>query len=233
MGTVLKGLSKSGSRQGAEMAEGQLRRMLNLQNQEKWKDLEVNTIHYTTVLQAYANAGDPTSAQRLLMEMLQEAVMNGNERVLPNIRSFNAVLSAWSKSSMPNAYEMAEELIRRVLQLHENGVLKEPPDTVSYNCLLATLAKRPHQVPDPVATAETLVQDLLQRSASNPTDASCQPTLVTFNALIRILEANNPPDKNDKLKFWIETARKYGIEEGRFLRDREKHPTKYLKRKDT
>jgi pentatricopeptide repeat protein len=228
IGTVLKGLSKSGSRQAAEKAEGLLRRILDLQNLEQWSDLEVNTIHYTTVLQAYANAGDPESAQRLLMEMLREAVMNGNENVRPNIRSFNAVLSAWSKSSSSDAYEAAEELFRRVAQLYENGVLKEPPNTVCYNCLLTTLAKRTKQVSDPVAKAESLVEDLLQRSALNPKDSSFEPTQVTFTALFRILEASNHPDKNDKTKYWLDTAKKYGIEDGRILPDYNKFQAKPL-----
>ena len=214
VGTVLKGLSKSGSRQGAAKAEGLLRRIIELQNTEQFKDLEVNTIHYTTVLKAYANAGDPESAQRLLMEMLREAVMNGKEQVRPNIRSFNAVLSAWSKSSSPDAYDVAEELFRRVVELHENGVLKEPPNTVCYNCLLTSLAKRSKHVSDPVAKAEALVEDLLRRLASNPTDSSFEPTQVTFTLLFRILEASNHPEKDGKVERWLQTAKRYGVMEG-------------------
>ena len=219
LGTVLKGLSKSGSRQGAAKAEGLLRRMIDLQNTEQFKDVEVNTIHYTTVLQAHANAGEPESAQRLLMEMLREAIMNGKEQVRPNIRSFNAVLSAWSKSSSSDAYDISEELFRRVVELHENGVLKEPPNTVSYNCLLTALAKRSKQVLDPVTKAEALVEDLLRRLASNPTDSSFEPTQVTFTLLFRILEASNHPEKHDKVEQWLQAAKRFGLEVGQLGRD--------------
>jgi len=251
VGTVLKGLSKSGSLHGAVEAEKLLRRMLELQNTEYWKDfLEVNTIHYTTVIQAYANAGDPEGALRLLMEMLQESIMNGKDEIRPNLRTFNAVLAAWSKSSSSSStldayyyYEMAEELFRRMGQLHENGILKDPPDVMSYNSLLTSLAKcstrqvtgrrLPSSSPsfDPVEKAETLVTDLLQQSSSHPNNPSLKPTLVTFTTLFQILETKttSPPEETmkKKIKFWRDTAKKFGFHHDRLVGQEEEghiHP---------
>lgn len=219
IGTVLKGLAKSGSSQGAEKAEALLRRIVNLDGEEQWQDLEVNTIHYTTVIQAYTNAGDAESAQRLLMEMLKEFVMNGNEKLRPNVRSFNTVLSAWAKSTLPHAHEKAEELFRRMGELHENGVLEDPTDTISYNCLLNSLSKRARNIPNALERAEVIVNDLLQRWSSEKANASQQPTVVTFTSLFRILAVSNLPDKKEKAHFWLQRAKEVGVDDDRFLLD--------------
>ena len=218
IGTVLKAWSKSGSIQGAHKAEELLRRIIELRKEEQWKYLNVNTIHYTTVLNAYANAGEPEHAQRLLREMFEESLVHGNSEVQPNIRSFNAVLSAWSKTSAPDAFQSAEELLVRMGELYENGALEGPPDTISYNCVLNTLAKNVNRVPDAVEKAESLVNNLLKRLASSGSVAF-RPTVVTFTALVRIIAASNLPDKSAKATYWLEKAKELGVTDERFLLD--------------
>lgn len=230
IGTVLKAWSKSGNIQGAEKAEALLRRIIQLKSDDaQWQDLEVNTIHYTTVVSAYANAGEPEPAQRLLREMFEEYLVRGNSKVKPNIRSFNSVLSAWSKTSSPDAFESAEELFVKMGELYESGALEEPRGVISYNCLLNALAKNTHRVSDAVDKAESLLSDLLQDSKSDPSNISMHPTLVTFTALFRILAASNHPEKAEKATQWLEKAKEHGISDERFLLDQ--YHTRLLRQK--
>ncbi len=227
IGTVLKAWLKSGSIQGAEKAEALLRQIIQLTTHQEWSDLEVNTIHYTIVLNTYANAGDAESAERLLREMYEEYLVQGNSNVRPNLRSFNAVLVAWSKTPLPDAFASAEALFTQMEELYQSGALEEPRSVISYNCLLNTLAKNENFVTDAVDKAEALVHDLIQQSGSDPSKQSMKPTAITMTALLRILGASNHPEKVEKVTYWLQKANELGISDERFLLDQ--YRTKVLR----
>ena len=216
IGTVLKGLARSNSLPGAEKAEALLRRIKELQTHPGWKDkIQLNTIHYTTVLSAFATAGHPEEAQRILQEMYEESLLQGSDQIRPNIRSFNSVLSAWSHATPgPDVFESAEKIFNKMDELYESGVLKERRDIVSYNSLLSTLLKNHDRVPDAVDKAETLMNDLLERSII--------PTAVTFTTLFRILASKQQPETEEKVDSWLQRAQEYGFQDTRFLLDQYK-----------
>ena len=216
IGTVLKGLARSNSLPGAEKAEALLRRIKELQTHPGWKDkIQLNTIHYTTVLSAFATAGHPEEAQRILQEMYEESLLQGSDQIRPNIRSFNSVLSAWSHATPgPDVFESAEKIFNKMDELYESGVLKERRDIVSYNSLFSTLLKNHDRVPDAVDKAETLMNDLLERSII--------PTAVTFTTLFRILASKQQPETEEKVDSWLQRAQEYGFQDTRFLLDQYK-----------
>lgn len=220
IGTVLKSWRRSGSAQGAQKAEALLRRIIQLSKHDQWKDLEVNTIHYTTVLDAYANAGDATSAERLLREMYEQYMIHGNSKVRPNVRSFNAVITAWSRTFSPEAFASADALFVKMEELHQSGALEEPRTAVTYNWLLNTLARNSRHVVDAVEKAEALVDDLIRRFESNSSNESImKPSAVTIAALLRILAASHHPARDEKVSFWLKRAQEIGISDERFLLD--------------
>ena len=227
-GTVIKAWAKSGSIKLAQKAEDLLRRVLTLRDDHGWDHLQVNTILYTSVLSAYARAGDPESAERLLREMFQEFV-GGNQDVQPNIYSINTVLFGWSKSSLPTAFESVEVLFRSIDNLLESGAIVEEPDAVTYNNLLSTLA-RTRQVPvDAVAKAEDLVVEMQEEAL--------RPTIHTFKSLLRILASKNDSERDVKIEYWLSEARKLKIRDYRsleeqFLRgEKERRPTNARERR--
>jgi pentatricopeptide repeat protein len=214
---VINAWARSGSSSAAEKAEALFRRVQELDESE-WPDVKPNTIMYTSVIKAWANAGDPDRAELLLKQMYEDYMLHGNSEVKPNKFSFNSVLSAWSKSSSPNAVDSAEALLRKMTELKKHGVLDSSPDVVSYNCILHTLAKR-RSYPQAVAKAESLMEEMIE-IATETGDKSVVPNLITYTALFRILAAASAlPDTAERAKKWLDRAKEHGISDDRFLLD--------------
>ncbi|KAL7433138.1 hypothetical protein ACHAXM_003445 [Skeletonema potamos] len=109
----------------------------------------LNSTVYNALLQAYANAGDTSSAERLLERMislhsrsLKEGGGGPFRNVSPNTRTFNVVLNTWAKKGTREAGAKANELLRIMEDMstvHEDGI--NQPDTISYNTVLAAWSK--------------------------------------------------------------------------------------------
>ncbi|KAL3807421.1 hypothetical protein ACHAXA_011552 [Cyclostephanos tholiformis] len=107
-----------------------------------------NALTYNSLLQAYANAGDASSAEGVLLSMislhsssLREEGGGGSFRyVRPNTRTFNVVLNALAKGEGGDGGVRASELLTRFLELGSNGDGPRP-DVISYNTVLAAWSK--------------------------------------------------------------------------------------------
>jgi pentatricopeptide repeat protein len=200
--TVINAFARSGSDEAAERAEKLLELAHTLHN-DGWSGAEPNAVMYTSVIKAWAKAGNPDRAELLLKRMYEDYTLNGNTNVKPNIWSFNTVLAAWSKGSPTGAVESAEKLLRKMIDLNEQGILDSRPDTVSYNCLLHTLARKRKSFPDASAKAESLVEEMLE-IAKATRDKAVLPNEITFTALFKILNSCGPDDKAERAKYWAE-----------------------------
>lgn len=195
-GTVIHGLAGSKSLQAAERAEAWLRRLQALHSSGgDWSDVRPNTVIYTSVIHAWANAGRADRAEALLREMYEESVLRGDGGgggshadfgVAPTLRTFNTVLAAWAKSSAPHSVRSAELLLRTMVELDAGGGSgRVAPDLVSYNCLLSALARR-RRDPDSLAKAEEVMERLLELGET--TNPAMTPNRITYAALFRIIE---------------------------------------------
>jgi pentatricopeptide repeat protein len=199
---VINAFARSGSDDAAERAEKLLELAQTMHN-DGWIGAEPNAVMYTSVIKAWAKAGNPDRAELLLKRMYEDYTLNGNTNVKPNIWSFNTVLAAWSKGSPTGAVESAEKLLRKMIDLNEQGVLDSRPDTVSYNCLLHTLARKRKSFPEASVKAESLVEEMLE-IAKTTRDEAVLPNEITFTALFKILNSCGPVDKADRAKYWAE-----------------------------
>lgn len=112
-----------------------------------------NPVVYNTMIQSYANIGDASSAEAILDRMislysssLQENLGSGAFRsVRPNTRTFNMVLNAWSKKGGPECGGRALAIWKRLgkiaLEEERNGETYSRPDVITFNTVLAALAK--------------------------------------------------------------------------------------------
>ena len=108
-----------------------------------------NTSVYNTILQAYANVGDATSAEAILESMISlhsSSLKNGGggpfQNVCPNTRTFNVVLNAVAKGDPNHAGLRAKKILDRLEKMMEsrgNDGLR--PDIISYNSVLAAWSK--------------------------------------------------------------------------------------------
>jgi pentatricopeptide repeat protein len=217
--SVINAWGKSGSAMAVEKAEALLWRVHDLHENSGWPDdSKPNDIMYTSVISAWAKAGNPDRAELILKNMYEDCMLHGNTNVKPNNWAFNSVMFAWSKSPSPLAVDSAEALLRKMIELNENGVLDSRPDVVSYNILIQTILRRKMNYPEAVAKAESLVQEMIEIEATTGF-AGVMPNLITYTALFRILAASHLPDRAEKAKYWLEKAKEHGISEDRFLLD--------------
>jgi len=112
-----------------------------------------NPVVYNTMIQSYANIGDASSAEAILDRMislysssLQENLGSGAFRsVRPNTRTFNMVLNAWSKKGGAECGGRALSIWKRLniiaLEEERNGETYSRPDVITFNTVLAALAK--------------------------------------------------------------------------------------------
>ncbi len=108
--------------------------------------LRPNSYSYTAVLEAYAGADvcsvkDATMAEKL-MELMIDAAKDGDESMRPNSKSFLALIRTWGSvwDSSHNGIEIgpikAERCLTRMRQLHDDNIIKEPPNVYHHNAIL-------------------------------------------------------------------------------------------------
>jgi len=210
-GTLIKGLSKSNAVSHAEEAERWLRRLEEIHEEQQQTfsgggdDLRPNTVIYTNVIHAWANVGKADHAEALLQEMYLKYHQSENPDVRPTLKTFNTVLSAWSKSSSPDAYKSAFDLFDLMNEFSESrrdGDLR--PDIVTYNCLLSTIATRPTHH-DAVNRAESIMEMILSTTTTKSSSSSSlvKPTKVTYLVLFRILAASGISDNAERAQRWL------------------------------
>jgi pentatricopeptide repeat protein len=120
-GVLLAWSRSSGGMSSAQHCESILRSMKHPTN-----------ISWSTVINAYAQAGGAQEAAALLKEMEE-----GRSADLP-IVVYNNVIHAWSRSSDPNASKNAEAILNR-LESGSNGLKLPKPDIISYRLTLNAL----------------------------------------------------------------------------------------------
>eukprot|EP00986_Skeletonema_menzelii_P005274 scaffold1888_cov146-Skeletonema_menzelii.AAC.5 len=110
---------------------------------------QLNSTVYNALLQAYANAGDTSSAEKLLDRMislhsrsLKEGGGGPFKKVRPNTRTFNVVLNTWAKSGTREAGAKANELLLKMEDM--SAAYRDrinQPDIITYNTVLAAWSK--------------------------------------------------------------------------------------------
>lgn len=150
----------------------------------------------TTILSAYANAGDVNGANGLLHRFRSQ----GAE---PDVTMYNAVLNAVAKSE---SSKRAQEFLDQEMSVR---------DTVSYNTIIHAHS-REGNVEMARQCVEKLV-DLYQRDmAQSPTpmDHSCQPDLATFRPLLSCVTQSQDPNaaqQAEDILDWMDDLYQQGV----------------------
>jgi pentatricopeptide repeat protein len=198
---VIDALAKSGH---ADRAERLLRRM-------RERNVVPNKFHYCGVLNGYAREGRPLEAERLLTEMQKHDNVTPNDvayncamyawtksgqvdapfrakaladrmieaGVEPNVITYNCLLGACANRSMVNE---SEKLLKKMHELHDAGKICDPPNTISYNYVLDSLARSGDRVWT-VLRAETLVDRMKDLDEAGVPDI--KPNMISYRSLLR------------------------------------------------
>ena len=145
-----------------------------------------NHFHYTAVISALANKGDIHNVENLLQYMI-------DHQIRPHSGTMNSILKAYSRSSLPDAVDRAEQLIRNME--HKYSVT---PNVVSYTTYVLCIQRS--RRPDAFHRAKEVINEMIQKSmamgwnpstngtASNRSTDLLMPNIATFATLIVALK---------------------------------------------
>lgn len=138
-------------------------------------DISPDEYTYTTLMNVYANAGNPTSAEALL-NRLHRDYSKGKSHIQPTVRTFTACIKAWAKSKTVNAPEQAESLVKLMKRLDQDGSLQNvKPNVFTYNSLIDCWSKSGRK--DAGENADRILQKM---EASD----DVQPDRISYNSVI-------------------------------------------------
>lgn len=100
-----------------------------------------NKVSYCIIIDALAQSCDKGAPQRAtsLLNQLEKVYKSTGRRrkdLQPDVRMFTSILNLYANHGMSID---AEKLLERMNMLYDNDDLVEPPNTVSYNCVLKSL----------------------------------------------------------------------------------------------
>jgi len=151
-----------------------------------------NTITYNTVINAYTNQGKANEAERVLKEMYQIYKKNKENchpgavtklggsavnAIEPNVKSFNTVLSGWSKSRKKDAPNRVMGILKLMNNLNHTNV---KPDVISYNAVIDCWAKAKRK--NSGQQAEAILRKMQTKKDSK--NQIIQPNTITYNSVI-------------------------------------------------
>jgi pentatricopeptide repeat protein len=176
---------------GATSAERILDLIIELND---WGGLQAkpNVISYSSVIKAYAKAGDGPNATRVWNRMYKDFKDKGNASAEPDFVSCLQVLEGWTKSNDENAGEHAESFLNLIIQLHRSKKLRSKPNTYCYNAVLKTWAKFGNS-----KRAQALYKQMVQ-DYNQSRDKSLKPNLSTFRNLLLAWAVSGSPDSGGR-----------------------------------
>lgn len=160
---------------------------------------------YTSVLLAWARAGNPVKTKEWIDRMIRE-------EEYPDIQAFNTLLIAYqtaaSKSTENNNYaERAEEVLRHMQKLCDDpsGFLSEPPNVISYNLVIDAWTKRAgyhESISFRSSKRKETAIDAARRAHGwfeQMKNAGIPPNTITYNTVITAYSRAGFPQESEKL----------------------------------
>lgn len=170
--TVINGHAKLGN---IEAAESLLYKLEQLYQETLDSDWEPDITIYNTIMMACSRAGNPERANAWLQRILDESTLS----LVPNDRSFHAVLTGWAKIGDPDQAEALLHQMHETYAAHNLETVK--PTVTTYNIVLDSWAKSQKE------GAWKRAVDILhhmQELSKEVGDASIQPNARTWNTVL-------------------------------------------------
>jgi len=151
--------------------------LLSRMNSSCYAAVKANAFSYTAVVETFSNAGAPVQAEEIFEQMVLRYQESGDEIFKPTVRSFNAVINAWAKSSQNNAPQRAESILKRMDELYLSGNADAKPNRVNFNCVIDAWGKS-----GDAKKAEELLQRMELRYENG--DEDMKPNVRSFNTVM-------------------------------------------------
>jgi len=107
------------------------------------------------------------------------------------------VLSVYMRTGGPDAEQRADDLVRRMEELHEKGELENPPDTCHYTILIKTYARSGRMDIAARRVLEILVRMVERANAG----FQCVPNTRTYNSVLDCLTKAGEIERAEELLY--------------------------------
>ena len=142
---------------------------------------------YSNRLVAWTRAGNAEMATHALNDWISNTELT--DRV-PNVRQFHSVLFSWSQSNDMKGGEMAEQILRQMLQListSERFAAACHPDEPSFTAVISAHAKS--RAPNSGERARSLLEEMKSRARSQPL---LEPSFMSYAWTIEAMTLSTP-----------------------------------------
>jgi hypothetical protein len=170
---VMFAWTKSKHSDAGKMSERLLVDMIRKLKEPKYSHLKPDAKSYGLVILAQAKCGNIKRAKEILGEICAN-YQKGNTDVVPDIRSFNAIIDALRQSKATNAGEKAEKILQDMYSLSQSGLPHIQPNLVTYNSVIHVWARSRHA--ESGKKAELLLEDMQHHGV--------QPDIKTYTSLM-------------------------------------------------
>ncbi|KAL3935427.1 MAG: hypothetical protein SGBAC_009055 [Bacillariaceae sp.] len=132
-----------------------------------------------------AQGGDALQAEAILNQM-HAKFLAGDANSKPNTKTFNNLISSWSKSGSPMAPWRADSIFKRMEKLSNSGQLDVKPDGETFDTVIATLSN--DWGADAASKVDRYLELMREYFHSGPSD--CMPSVVAYTSAIRAWGSN-------------------------------------------
>lgn len=140
-----------------------------------------DVITYSSVINAYAQQGNFEGAMKVFKMQLRDFKRESNTDAKPNLRTFNTVINACSKSDGRGVPETAEKLLETVSLWHSRGDLEEGPDIFTYSGVINCWSKSSR--PEAPQRALGILKAIILKH-DETRDDSIRPDTITYSTVM-------------------------------------------------
>jgi hypothetical protein len=167
--------AKSKRKEAPMRVESFLRR---LQSMARNGDVEMTPDSPSWNITISAWVGDGHKAETLFMEMIETGRNNPSAAVAPTFITLTNVMNAWAKTRSKDASKRAVDLLRKMQQLYNDGIINVTPNVICYSLVLESLAHQ--RTLSSAIEAEAMLREM--QASSDPT---IHPNVVSYNCVIK------------------------------------------------
>jgi hypothetical protein len=180
--TAIRAVANSLDPRAPKLAEAILRRMYKLYESGAIENLKPVTTTYNAVLNALSRANGVSRVKfarrtEVLMKEMFKRAEEGERDVMPDVRTWAAVLRAWSTCGQHDAAENAERVLQRLETLHRNGSTTVRPNYVCYTTVMGAWGHSRRQ--DSLDKMESLLK-LMEEGYEKTQEADIRPNTVSY-----------------------------------------------------
>lgn len=154
---------------------------------------KVHTQVLTQVLDCWQKCGDRESgeqAETVLRWMVREYKATGDKSLRPNAFSFSTAIGAWARSRRFGKAKAAQNLLKWMQELYDEGVVGEPPNVYCYTAVINSAAYSEKDDSEAMEALRIAVDALRELQSNRVADS---PSHITYAAFLTALRNLSPP----------------------------------------